>query len=445
VRDRTHREAAGGNLLLRVGMMILLVGISGLAGCATNPVTGQQELSLMSRSEEVRVGRRQYPVLTQMYDGPLRDPRLQDYVDTLGRRLAGVSHAPGLPYEFNVVNSSVPNAYALPGGFVSVTRGLLLEMDHEGELAGVLGHEIAHATARHAARQHTRSVFAGLLLAAGQVYLRTEGVQRAGLYGDLGSLGARAILASYSRDQEREADRLGMLYMARAGYDPSGMVDLQELLLRMRERRPGSLEQLFSSHPLSEERIADSRRALEGIRAEVAIPRDQRLDAFQGRVTRVWKPRRPAYEHMDAGVDHLRNGRSTEAIRDFDRAVEAYGEEALFYAWRGHARTLNGQPDEGRSDFDRALDMHPAVFRLQFYSALNRYDRENYSASLDDLERADELLPGFPDVTFFRGLNHEKLGNRERAARYYRDYLNRIDRGDKADYARRRLRQWGNR
>ncbi|MFB6346347.1 MAG: M48 family metalloprotease [bacterium] len=138
-------------------------------------------------------------------------------MEELGSRLAEVSDAPGYPYEFNVVNSSTPNAYALPGGFISVTRGLLLEMTSEDQLAAVLGHEIVHVTARHAAQQRTRSTVSQLLLSAGNIYLQAENVSHAGLYQDLGSIGARAILSSYSRAQEKLSDRVGMRYMAKAG------------------------------------------------------------------------------------------------------------------------------------------------------------------------------------------------------------------------------------
>lgn len=442
---RLRLTRSGGGLGGRVVLVLVFLAAAGLAGCATNPVTGQQEISFMGRQEEVRVGRRQYPTMTQLYDGTLRDTRLQNYVTELGRQLASVSHAPDLPYAFNVVNSSVPNAYALPGGFVSVTRGLLLEMDHEGELAAVLGHEIAHATARHGAQQHTRNVFTGLLLAAGQIYLHTEGVQYAGLYGDLGGLGARAILASYSRRQEREADRLGIRYMARAGYDPEGMVDLQRLLLRMREREPGTLEQIFASHPFSEERIEESRRTIDAVLQDVTVPEGRRLDRFDERVVRVWKPRRFAYDRMDSGVAHLRGEQPEKAIEAFRRAIDAYGGEALFHAWLGQALTVEGQPEKARSHFERALALNDGVFRIQFYSALNHLKLEQHEASLENLKRADQLLSGFPDVVFFRGLNHEKLGNREQSAQFYRQYLDMVSRGEKADHARRRLREWGRR
>lgn len=430
-------------ILVRVMCVMLLLGGLVLGGCATNPVTGQQEISLLSRKEGIKLGRKQHTMMTQLYDGELQDEELQTYVSRVGHQLAAVSHAPDLPYEFNVVNTSVPNAYALPGGFVSVTRGLLLEMDHERELAAVIGHEIAHATARHGAQQYTRNVFTGLFLTIGEIYLRTEGVQYAGLYGDLGSIGAQAILASYSRSQEQQADRLGIHYMAKAGYDPEGMVDLQQTLLALREQRPGWIEQLFSTHPLSEERIADSRKIIDEVRGEVEIPRDQRLDQFEPRVVNTWKPRKPAYNHMDSGVSHLKNDKLEAAKEDFRTAIQIYDGEALFHGWLGQTLTTDDKSEEAREHFDRALALNDGVFRLQLFSGVNHLKLEQHEASLEDLRRADELLSGFPDVVFFRGVNHDKLGNREKAAQFYRQYLNKVSSGEKADHARRRLREWG--
>lgn len=441
--DTGRTDGGSPAIRVRVGcVMLLLVGLV-LAGCATNPVTGEQEFSLISRKEGIRSGRQQHTMMTQLYDGELRDEALQTYVSRIGHQLAAVSHDPDLPYEFNVVNTSVPNAYALPGGFVTITRGLLLEMDHERELAAVIGHEIAHATARHGAQQYTRSVFTGLFLTVGEIYLRTEGVQSAGLYGDLGSIGAQAFLASYSRSQERQADRLGIHYMAKAGYDPEGMVDLQQTLLALREQQPGWIEQLFSTHPLSEERIADSRRVIGEVRREVDMPRDQRLNQFEPRVVETWKPRKPAYHHMDSGVAHLKNDKPEAAKEDFRTAIQTYDGEALFHGWLGRALSAQDKPEEARPHLDRALALNDGVFRLQLYSGVNHLELEQNQASLENLRRADELLSGFPDVMFFRGVNHDELGNREEAAKFYRRYLDKVSRGGKAEHARRRLREWG--
>lgn len=414
-----------------------------LAGCAKNPVSGEREIALMSEKEEIRLGERHYPILTQIYGGELRGERLQEYVSRIGHQLADVSHNPDLPFEFNVVNTSDHNAYALPGGKVTVTRGLLLEMDREAQLAAVLGHEIVHATARHTVQQRTQGIFANVLMTAGSIYLRSEGVSYAGLYEDLGRVGASALLASYGRSQEEQADRVGMRYVAKAGYDPQGMIELQEILLRLREREPDLVQQLFASHPLSEERIEYSRREKEEVLSEIDPPEGNQLNRFEPLVVDVWKPRRPAYERLDEGIGEMKENRIAAALESFREALEVYDGEPLFHAWEGAALTELDRLESGRESLDRALDRKADVYRIRLFSGINHLERERYRDSLEDLDRADELLPEMPDVFFYRGRNHEELGNRNRAAEQYVEYLRRVQRGEKAEYARKRLREWG--
>src|SRR5512139_888933 len=158
---------------LRKGRLLAAGAAVSLAACAVNPVTRRSELSLMSESQEVQMGAESYPLYTQMSDGLFQDEALQAYVQSVGERLARGSHRPDLDYRFNVVNSSEINAYALPGGKISITRGLLSKMKNEAELAAVLGHEIGHVTARHAAAGYTRQVLAGVVTGLGAVVLQT--------------------------------------------------------------------------------------------------------------------------------------------------------------------------------------------------------------------------------------------------------------------------------
>lgn len=423
-------------------VLLVLVMTGSVSGCVRNPVTGEQELSFMSRSEEIETGRKYYPVMTQMYNGELDDKQLQQYVDRLGSQLAKVSHAPDYPYEFNVVNTSVPNAYALPGGFITVTRGLLLEMTDESQLAAVLGHEIVHVTARHSAQQQTRSTLTSLLLTAGNIYMRTEGVAYAGLYSDLGSVGAQALLASYSRSQEKTSDRIGMRYMAKAGYDPKGMVELQRILLEERKAQPGLMQQIFASHPLSEDRIDYTLKEIEEVRKEIDIPRKNQLNRFDTLVAKRWKPRQPAYEAYDKGMEYLGEEKFDQAKQAFRTAISGYDGEALFHAGLGLVLTEQKQPKDGRSSLDKALGLNSDVFRIQLYSGFNHFELDHHENSLENLKRAEELLPGVPAVTFYQGRNHEELGDIREAAKAYDKYLQIAPKGPHADYCRARLREW---
>ena len=200
--------------------------------CAVNPVTGRSELALVSFSEEeeVALGARAYTPAVQQQGGFYRDQALEDYVQGVGTRIARVSHRSNLNYRYRVLNSSVPNAFALPGGYIVINRGLLVHLSSEAELAAVLGHETGHVTARHSLAGYQRAMAANLLLAGVSVAAggKTGVMQLSGVTASL-------VENGFSRDQEREADWLGIDYMVKAGYNPEGAVRLQEYFYKQLE------------------------------------------------------------------------------------------------------------------------------------------------------------------------------------------------------------------
>src|SRR6056297_2310399 len=276
-------------------VIVFIAGVTLLAsGCAVNPVTGERNLSLMGEQWELDVGAENYAPLRQSQGGDFTlDPGLVDYVQQVGQRLAAVSDR-DLPYEFEVINESVPNAWALPGGKIAINRGLLTEMQSESELAAVLGHEIVHAAARHGAQGQTRNLLLqGAVLAGGiAVGAATddEGYGQVALLG--GMVGAQLINQRYSRDAEREADLYGMRMMKRAGYDPVGAVELQETFVRLSEGRQSSAwDAWFASHPPSRERVEANRQLLAEIGAGGRIGRDR----YQQALAKLERAQ-PAYE-----------------------------------------------------------------------------------------------------------------------------------------------------
>ena len=231
-----------------------------VAACSVNPVTGKSEFSLVSPDKEISIGQKQYQPSQQSQGGRYYiDPNIQFYVSSVGKKLAAVSDRPNLPYEFVVLNNSVPNAWALPGGKIAINRGLLLHLNSEAELAAVLAHEIVHAAARHSAQQITRGTLLGAGSQALGIMLKdTNYAQAAGL---ATQLGGAAFMARYGRSAELESDAYGMQYMARAGYDPYGAVKLQETFVKLSKgKTPGFLEGLFASHPPSQERVDANRK-----------------------------------------------------------------------------------------------------------------------------------------------------------------------------------------
>jgi predicted Zn-dependent protease len=219
------------------------------AGCATNPATGRRELMLVSEAQEISLGREADPDIVGAY-GLYPDSTWQQYVEHLGRRLAALSERPGLPWTFRVLDDPVVNAFALPGGFNYVTRGILAYFNSEAELVAVMGHELGHVTARHGARQMTQQQFAQAGLVASLVL-----VPRLQDFAGLAQAGLGLLFLKFSRDDERQADELGLRYLYRAGYDPREMPKVFAMLEQVSrasggERLPGWL----STHPDPEDR-----------------------------------------------------------------------------------------------------------------------------------------------------------------------------------------------
>ena len=242
-----------------------------LAGCGSavnNPVTGQAERSVMSESAEIAEGKKSHEQVLAEY-GVLKNPRVQAYVNDIGQRLARQSQRANLQWTFTVLDSPEINAFALPGGYVYITRGIMVYLDSEADLAGVVGHEIGHVTARHGAQRATRQQDAGLGVLAASVLgaiLESQGVGGAGrAASDLSQTVAAGYVSRYGREQELQADGLGAEYLSRIRFDPRNMVDVINVLknqdrfaadLARSQGRPVPAQNSWlSSHPSSDQRL----------------------------------------------------------------------------------------------------------------------------------------------------------------------------------------------
>jgi predicted Zn-dependent protease len=233
---------------LTAGALLMTV-----AACSTNPATGKRQIALVSEQQEIAMGlEADKQIEAQM--GLYPDEQLQSYVAGLGRKLAADSERPELPWTFKVVDDQVVNAFALPGGHIYVTRGLLSHLTSEAELVSVLGHEIGHVTARHSVEQMSKAQLAQIGLLAGMI-LSPQAAQ----YGDLASSGLQLLFLKYSRDDERQADDLGLRYLVRESYDPRQMPEVFETLRRVSEREAqaggGRVPNWMSTHPAPEDRV----------------------------------------------------------------------------------------------------------------------------------------------------------------------------------------------
>lgn len=215
-----------------------------LDGCAKNPVTGKSELMLLSKEQEIAMGQQSDPEITA-YFGLYEDQRLQQFINEKGKQMAAISHRPDLPYTFKIVDSPVVNAFAVPGGYVYFTRGIMAHFNNEAEFAGVLGHEIGHVTARHSAKQYSNAMLGQIGLVAGAL-ISPEFAQ----FADVASTGLQLLFLKFGRDAESQSDKLGVEYSTKIGYDASEMAGFFHTLDRLSEQAgTADVPTFLSTHP----------------------------------------------------------------------------------------------------------------------------------------------------------------------------------------------------
>ncbi len=258
-----------------------------LAGCATNPVTGDRDFVLMSEQQELALGSQYHEQLMEQQYDAYDDPELQKYTERLGQELARESHRPDIDYTFTVVDSPQVNAFALPGGYIYMTRGIMAYFNSEAEFAGVLGHELGHVTARHSVRQQSAATASSFL---GNILLATTDAGAGA--GNLFQTVQLAAIRGYGREHELEADRLGAEYLARTGYDPEEMLGVVRILADQEDyerrragaegREPSGYHGLFSTHPDNDARLQEVIRAANKYAAD--DPRPSGREAYLERI-----------------------------------------------------------------------------------------------------------------------------------------------------------------
>lgn len=278
--NRPWYEGCTAKGMRKATCILLAAGLVASAACATNPVTGKSQMSLLSEAEELAIGQQQDAEIRREM-GVYDDPGLQNYVSEIGQELARASHRPNLPWTFTIVDSPAINAFALPGGYIYVTRGILAYLDDESELAGVLGHEIGHVTARHAAQAYTRQAQAGIGLTILSIFV--PGVQP---FTELGAAGLSVLFLKHGREAEIEADRLGVEYGSSAGWDPSGVPRFLATLARVDALSEDGVPNWLSTHPDPGTRVGKATPVAGKFAAATATRtnRDEYLDRIAGLV-----------------------------------------------------------------------------------------------------------------------------------------------------------------
>lgn len=393
--------------------LMYLLFLIGAVSCTTNPVTGKKELSLISESQEIHIGEEVYGYMQQAQGGDYRvDPQVQIYVEKIGKRLAAVSDRPNLPYEFVVLDSSIANAWALPGGKIAIYRGLLNELNNEAELAAVLAHEIVHSAARHSAQAMQRGTLMQAGLATVGQLLGNHGYEEALMQGL--ATGAGLVHMRYSRQAELEADRYGIKYMVAAGYDPQAAIDLQKTFLRLSEGRQATwLHDLFATHPPSIERI----RANEVTAAEYPQGGRWGIKEYQTAMATLKKDA-PGYKELDSGYQALMRGNTREALEHAEKGIALVPNEGHLYNLKGKCLVSMNRYTEALACFDKAIEFNDSYFDFYLQRGLLEAKMGKWSASKRDLDKSNVLLPS-AEAHYALGELELREGNRLEAMRHF--------------------------
>lgn len=402
---------------------VKIVGAGGLilAGCAKNPVTGKSQLMLLGEGDEIAIDQKQSPHQFSEDFGAVSEPRVNQYVQRVGRELGAKSHRPTVPYSFRVVEASHVNAYAFPGGSIACTRGILLGLDNEAQLAALLGHEIGHVSARHSAARMSQGMLLQVAVVGATIAVASKDERYAPVAGTVGALGSGLLLAKYSRDDERQADSLGLDYMVRCGHNPEGMMGLMRMLNGLHDKEPSQLDLMFASHPMSKERLDNTQRAIQERYATLGsypLNRERFMDE-----TEPLRRFKPAVEAIQKGDKALATGKPETATPHYAAALKAIPDDYEALVKMSRCLLLQKQVKEARIYADRAKAAKPGEAQALAAMGLAALQMKDFAASHAEFAAYRKVLPGNPGMLFLDGFSLDNLGRRQEAAVLYRNYL----------------------
>ncbi len=436
--DRVYQR----KLTRRDFLWLATLSTAGVAtGCAVNPVTGDRQLMLIPESQEIALDQENSPHQFSSDYGAVQDRSLNNYITQVGNGMATRSHRPNMPYSFRVVNATYVNAYAFPGGSIATTRGILLELENEAELAGLVGHELAHINARHTASRMSKGLLLQGFLAAGTAYIDSKDERWTPLASGLGGIAAGALLARYSRDDERQADDLGMEYMTQAGYSPEGMVGLMDILRSMSNHKPNVIEMMFATHPMSEERYQTAKNSTTTkyqFAQGYPLNRERYMDN-----TAELRRIRGAIEAMQDGENEMMGEQFSEAENYFGKALRQAPRDYTGLLLMAKCQLAQEKPDRARQYAELAKEVYPTEPQAHHISGITKLMKNDFGSAYEDFNNYERLLPGNSNTIFFKGVAQEGMQDKEKAADEYYRYLQQVNQGNQAEYAYNRLVEWG--
>lgn len=422
-----------------LGVSSIGLGTGSLQGCAQSPVTGQTIVVGMSEAQERQMDAQVAPHQFSQDLGAVQDDATNRYVSEVGRRLQALSHRPDMPYSYRVLNANHVNAYTFPGGAMGVTRGILTDLNNEAELAALLGHEIAHVNARHAAQRQGQTLLAQAAVIG--LNVATQDSQWGQLMGLGSQIGASALLSSYSRGHEREADALGQEYLVRAGYPAQGMTALHQLLVAQEKQSPGLLATMFSSHPMSSERRATAEH-LASTRYAASSKAPAQRERFMDQTASLRRIK-PAIEACQQGETDMAAQRYPQAQAAFTRAIQHHKRDYAGHFRMAQCLQAQNKPREALQYAEQAQALYPQEAQAHKLGGVLALSLRNPGAAFESLDRFDRQLPGDPGVLFLKAVSLEGMGQRPAAAEHYSRYLRLNQPGQASQFAASRLKTWG--
>ena len=416
-------------------------GIPALIACAVNPVTGEKQFMMISKEQEIQIDKAQSPHQFSSDYGVYQNSKTNKYIKSVGKKLTANVHRPDMPYSFRCVNATYVNAYAFPGGSIAVTRGILLELDNEAQLAALLGHELGHVNARHSAQQMSKGTLASLVVGGLAIAAGSKSDAAGGIAQQLGMLGQGMLLSYYSRDNEREADSLGNEYMVKGGYSSKGFVGLMDMLNSMHKQKSSATSVLFSTHPMSSERYdtaINKNNNQYKYSKNYPLNRDKYMDSIAD-----LRKMKPAIKQMQEGDAFMMKKQYAEAEGSYKKAIKNAGNDYTAHVMMAKCLLIQKKPLKALKYTKNAKNLYPSEAQAYHLSGMANIKLKHFNKAYNQFEKYDNYLPGNPHITFFKGYSQEGMEKIESAADNYTKYLNAVQQGEYAQHAYSRLKKWG--
>jgi predicted Zn-dependent protease len=441
--------------------LLALLLVPSATSCVSDKVTGESKFSFVDWTveEELAMGREASPLVEAQYDSVLVDREATEYLGAVVEEMASRSvRADDFDFEFSVLNSSLPNAFALPGGQVYITRGLLAQMESEGQFVSVMGHELGHVEHQHAMFKQSRGLLASLpgrtVASIGRNIPIVGGIT--GTAGGLINLGPALYVLSYDRGQEIQSDERGVYFSAEMGYDPREGLKTFELFERLeKESGGGGQLTILSTHPANVTRIEKMREAISAEYPEVEARPASSFRSGGARfeeLVSALRARQPAYDHHARAYALLSSEDADEetvagALAELRKALELVPDEPLFHLALGELLLLTGEAEEALQHLQTSAETYARFsptkghWKPFFYLGFLAFAAEADDAALQALEAAEARCPAVPELQLVLGLVEERSGSKARAKEHYEKVLELAPKGSEIyEEARARAR-----